>query len=404
MSSLEKQREEPLWWHSLDELADTPRFRAFLESEFPAKADPDGINRRRWLQVMGASLVLAAANGCRWEKQDILPMAKRPEGYTPGKTRRFCTAMPLSSTATGLEVTCVDGRPIKIEGNPRHPYSLGATDAIAQAALLELYDPDRNDSVRVEEGKAFKKKTWEEFLAICTKPLAELKKSGGAGFRILSEPDSSPTLAALRARLLKALPKARWYDYEPLGDDNEREGARLAFGRPLRTHLALDKARVILCLDADLLGSHPASVRHARDFAIGRDPQAEPMNRLYVVESGVSLTGAAADHRLPLQSLHIPAFVSMLEHELTAAGKSSHDESSDPVQKFVQVVAGDLLDKNHLSRSAVCIGEVQPPEAHAAVHRINAMLGNVGKGKPITYTQVPDPQKPSNVAAIRELV
>ncbi|MEA1951018.1 MAG: molybdopterin oxidoreductase, partial [Planctomycetota bacterium] len=129
------------------------------------------------------------------------------------------------------------------------------------------------------------------------------------------------------------------------------------------------------------------------------------MNRLYAVESGLSLTGAAADHRLPLQSTRIPAFVEILEHELAAAGgKSSHDESSDPVKKFAHAVAGDLLDKNHLGRSAVCIGEGQPPEAHAAVHRINALLGNVGKDKPISYTQVPDPRRPSNVAAIRELV
>ncbi|MEA1951019.1 MAG: TAT-variant-translocated molybdopterin oxidoreductase [Planctomycetota bacterium] len=226
MSSLEKQREEPLWWHSLDELADTPRFREFLESEFPSEADAGGINRRRWLQVMGASLVLAAANGCRWEKQEILPMAKRPEGYTPGKTRRFATAIPLGSTVTGLEVTCVDGRPIKIEGNPRHPYSLGATNALAQAALLELYDPDRSQSVMSRGYDACSVISWEELFENYHAPLADLRKSGGAGFRILSQPDSSPTLTALRARLLKALPKARWYNYEPLGDDNQREGAR----------------------------------------------------------------------------------------------------------------------------------------------------------------------------------
>ena len=181
MSSLDGKHDRDAWWRSLDELADSPRFRTFLESEFPAAADPGGVNRRRWMQLMGASLALAAAGGCRWKKQDILPFTHRPEDRTPGQFERFATAMPWGDAVMGLEVTCVDGRPIKIEGNPRHPQSLGATDAFAQATLLELYDPDRSQSVTRQKGDDFQEQTWEEFEKAGQPLVRRLQETDGAG-------------------------------------------------------------------------------------------------------------------------------------------------------------------------------------------------------------------------------
>jgi molybdopterin-containing oxidoreductase family iron-sulfur binding subunit len=372
----------------------------FLEAEFPAAADPGGINRRRWLQLMGASLALAAAGGCRWKEQEILPFAERPEGRTPGKTERFATAMPLGYTVMGLEVACVDGRPIKIDGNPRHPHSFGATDVFGQAALLELYDPDRSRCLTLQNGEKMLERTWEQFAGMCHTRFRRLHEADGAGFRVLAEASSSSTLAALQSRLLNAFPEAKWFQYEPTGDDNQRAGAVLAFGRPLRTHLKLDRARVIVCLDADLLGSHPAAVRYARDFVAGRQPESGVMSRLYVVESGVSLTGTAADHRLPLRSSEIPGFVAQLERELVA----HTTRTTEPMQPFMRAVVGDLLANEYRGRSIVCAGPSQPPEVHAAVHRINATLGNVGEKRTIVYTRTFDPERPSHVEAIRALV
>ena len=399
MSSLNGQHDHDPWWRSLDDLADTPRFRAFLEAEFPAAADPGGINRRRWLQLMGASLALTAAGGCRWEKQEILPFAERPEGRTPGKTERFSTAMPLGDAVKGLEVTCVDGRPIKIDGNPRHPASLGATDVFSQAALLELYDPDRSRSVAFQTGQKTEEKSWQQFAEACQARCRQLQQTGGSGLRVLAETHGSPALASLQARLLAALPKARWFDYEPLGDDNLRAGAVLACGRPLRTHLRLDRARIILCLDADPLGSHPAAVRYGRDFVAGQRPESGTMSRLYVVESGMSLTGAMADHRLPLRPSEIPGFMRRLEGEL--AGNRTPSESAEP---FLRAVVGDLRAGGNRGRSIVCAGPSQPPEVHAAVHRINAMLDNLGEKKPLAYTRTFDPGRLPCVDAIRTLV
>lgn len=394
MSSLDQQHNHDAWWRSLDELANTPRFRKFAEAEFPAAADPGGLNRRGWLQLMGASLALAAAGGCRWKEQEILPFAERPEGRVPGKHEQFATAMPLGGTVVGLEVTCVDGRPIKIDGNPRHPQSLGATKVFAQAALLELYDPDRSRKVLQRDGERTRERSLEKFADECRTHFERLHETAGAGFRVLAEADSSPTLAALRTRLLAAFPQAKWFEFEPVGDDNERAGTALALGQPLRTHLRLDRARVIVCIDADPLGSHPAAVRYAHDFVAGRQPDLGTMSRLYVVESHVSLTGAAADHRLPLRPSRIREFVAQLERALQGA------QSDDA---FMHAIVGDLLATENRGHGLVCAGPAQPPEVHATVSRINAMLGNVDKEGTIAYTRLPDPDRPSHVEAIRTL-
>ena len=408
MSSLDRQHNHDAWWRSPDELADAPRLGEFLDAEFPAEADPGGINRRRWLQLMGASLALAAVSGCRWKEQEILPFAERPEGRTPGKIERFATAMPLGDTVVGLEVACVDGRPIKIDGNPRHPQSLGATDVFAQAALLELYDPDRSQSVTLQNVENSQERTWEQFAEACQARCRRLHKTHGGGFHVLAEASSSPTLAALRSRLLNAFPKAKWFEYEPTGDDNQRAGAVLTFGRPLRTHLRLDRAKIIVCLDADPLGTHPAAVQYARDFAAGRQPESGKMSRLYVVEGGVSLTGAAADHRLPLRPSEIPGFVARLENSCGAgappAFAQDRRDACTTTETFIRAVVGDLLANENHGRSIVCVGPSQPPEVHAAVHRLNAMLGNVGEKGTIAYTRTFDPERPSHVEAIRTLV
>jgi molybdopterin-containing oxidoreductase family iron-sulfur binding subunit len=382
-------------------LANAPEYRAFLEAEFPAAADPHGLNRRRWLQLMGASLALAGLSGCRAKQEEILPFAKRPADRVPGQPQFYATAMELSGSAIGLLVTSRDGRPSKIEGNPRHPQSLGATDLLAQASILELYDPDRSRELRRVNHQGLMVQRWEDFAAFARSHFDSQKKNGGAGMRILAEASSSPTLAAMRDRLLKAFPQAQWHEYEPLSRDNERAGARLAFGKPYRTLYALDQADVILCLDADLLADHPASVVHARAFAKGREATDGKMNRLYAVESTYSLTGSAADHRLRLRSSQIAALVASLESELTSrqAAGGQRPAATNPVERLVRAVAKDLL--THRGHGVVAAGPAQPPEVHAAMHRINAALGNVGKT--VRYVDEPNADRPSHVEAIRGL-
>ena len=391
MSSLKRSDNANRYWQSLGELADTAEFRRFLEAEFPA-AESGGIDRRRWLQVMGASLALAGVGGCRWEKEEILPFDKRPADRTPGQPQRFATAMQSGSGAIGLLVTSVDGRPVKIEGNPDHPASRGATDAIAQAALLELYDPDRSQNVYRKNGRQILVQTWDDLAAFVGPHFGRIRRNRGACLRVLSPAVGSPTLAAQRDALLEAFPDARWCEYDPISRANEPAGAQLALGKPLRTQIALDNARVIVCLDADLFGDHPESVRLAAEFAAGREPAAGGMSRLYVVESAYSITGATADDRLPMPSSKIAAFASQLIDAVLLEKPPEPGENAE----FVAAVAKDLLN----NRSLVVAGRQQPPAVHAAVHLINLALGNVGR----TVALTAEPQASSSTESIGKLV
>ena len=193
MSSLDPQTGAPGYWRSLSELDNTPEFRQFLDAEFPTAEDPTGVTRRRWLQLMGASLTLASVAGCRWEKRELLPADKQPADRIPGVPQRFATAMDLADVASGLLVTSFDGRPIKIEGNPKHPQNQGATDSFCQAAILQLYDPDRSDSPRRQTAEGAIHQSWEEFAGFAKPHFDRLRKLRGAGFRILAEASSSPS-------------------------------------------------------------------------------------------------------------------------------------------------------------------------------------------------------------------
>lgn len=391
MSSLEATSGEPAlpsaqppFWRSLEELADSPQFRAWLEAEFPSAAEPVGLSRRRWLQLMGASLALAGLGGCRWKKSEILPFARRPGQRVPGVPEQFATAMELGEGAVGLLVTSYDGRPIKIEGNPLHPQSLGATDAFAQAAVLELYDPDRSQAV-IQQAAQAEGRTWDDFARFVASQRQQWKSARGKGLCVLAQPSTSPTLARLREALLGQLPEAQWFEYEPLAWDNCRQGARLAFGRPVRTQLVLDQATVIVALDSDFLAWHPAAVRCARDFASRRDADGAWMNRLYVVESTPSLTGAAADHRLALRTGRISAFARSL-FEAVRQGLAEPSLMPSPTagqtkaERFLAALASDLVQAARQGRPTLAIaGPRQPPEVHALVHHLNHLLGNVGK-------------------------
>ena len=374
-----------------------------MEAEFPAEADASGLSRRRWLQLMGASLALAGLSGCRWEQREIRPFAHRPAHRVPGMPERFATAMVSHGHALGLLVSSIDGRPIKMEGNPWHPQSLGATDLFAQAAILELYDPDRSRNLHQRTPQGDVVRDWNAFGQFVQSQVKRLAAIGGAGFRVLSEANSSPTLSVLREKLLASFPKAAWYEYEPLSSDHQREGSRLSFGKPFRPLYHLDRAQVIVCLDCDLLNEHPAALAHTRAFAQGREVTEGTMNRLYAVEGRYTLTGTMADHRLRLRSGQVADLTASLECEVL--WRSEQSESVEVLPKlarpaqFVRAIARDLIA--HKGRGLVVAGPSQPPEVHAAVHRINEILGNAGTT--VTYLPEPNPDRLPHVDAIRRL-
>src|SRR5450631_4859874 len=215
-------------WRSLEELPERAASGSGDRREQPATAPVDfpSFDRRQFLRLAAASLSLAGADGCsRPPQQTIVPYVHAPPQLVAGDPLYFATAANLcGAAAQGLLVKSNYGRPTKIEGNPSHPGSLGATDIFAQAAVLDLWDPDRAQAVR-HRGQA---STWDAFVAALSARISRLSVNAGSGLRILTESVTSPTLADQLHALLERFPGARWHQYQPINRDHVYEGSRLA--------------------------------------------------------------------------------------------------------------------------------------------------------------------------------
>jgi MoCo/4Fe-4S cofactor protein with predicted Tat translocation signal len=375
----------PEYWRSLEELAGSPAFQEALHREFPKGASEwvDSVSRRGFLKVMGASMALAGMTGCvRLPLEPIIPYVRQPEDVIPGRPQFYATAMTLGGYASPLLVESHLGRPTKIEGNDKHPASLGGTDIFAQAHVLGLYDPDRSQSV-VSMGD---QRSWQSFLTAIRGPLGAQKALQGAGIRILTPTISSPTLADQLRNFLKIYPQAKWHVYEPVNRDNVLEGAKLAFGQPVETRYDFEKADVIVSLDADFLyAGFPGNVRYIRDFAKRRNPDGK-MNRLYVIESTPTTTGAKADHRLPVRASE---FANVFMNDMFWPSRP-FDDSFD----------SDM--RSHPGSGVFIVGDHLPPEIHAFAHMMNGKSGNVGKT--VFYTDPIDANPVNQTESIKELV
>src|SRR6187397_1570302 len=364
------------YWQSLEELADTEAFGDFVKREFPAHASEwlDPVGRRGFLKLMGASMALAGATACtRQPDEMIVPYVRQPEEVIPGRPLFFATTMTLGGVGAGLLAESHEGRPTKLEGNPDHPSSVGATDFFGQATVLTMYDPDRAQSIRYL-GEI---RPWGSFVQSMRTQLGELTASAGAGLRFLSGAIGSPTLGAQLKEVLTALPQAKLHVYEPASRENVREGGRIAFGEPLDVHYRLDRADIIVALDADLFGAGTAgNVRYARDFANGRrvrKSKAE-MNRLYVAEPTPTPTGSIADHRLPLRASQVNAAArAILAGVQGGAVPTLGNEATD---KFLATAVQDLLASK--GKSVLVVGDRQPADVHAVAQAVNQALGNLG--------------------------
>jgi molybdopterin-containing oxidoreductase family iron-sulfur binding subunit len=387
------------FWRTLDEQADSPDFRERLHNEFPSQIEAitDPVARRSFLKLMGASIALAGISACtRQPEEKIVPYVRPPEDLVPGKPLFFATAMALGGVANGLLVESHEGRPTKIEGNPDHPGSLGAADIFAQAAILGLYDPDRSQTI-TNLGEI---RPWTDFVSVMQAVLTAQRPLAGAGLRILTESVNSPTLAAQIRTLLQRLPSAKWHQWDALGRENAKRGARLAFGRAVDTHYRFEQADVIVALDADFLAGGPGALRYARDFAARRHPgPAARMNRLYAIESMPSITGARADHRLPLK----PSEIERVARRLAAAvGVRGVDGGEAPpaAAKWIEAMAADL--RAHRGASAVVLGDALPAELHVLVHAMNDALGNTGHT--VIHTTPVEAEPVDQVASLTDLV
>ncbi|MRG95500.1 TAT-variant-translocated molybdopterin oxidoreductase [Polyangium spumosum] len=397
------------YWRSVDEFEKSPSFAEDLTREFPegAAEPPQGTSRRSFLTIMGASMALGGLAACRRPEEVIVPYARAPEEIVPGRPLFFSTAMPLQGSAIGLVVETHEGRPTKIEGNPRHPESLGSTSTFVQASVLDLYDPDRSQSPQ-EKGEA---RTWDEASSFLRKLGDDAKKKNGKGLAVLVEDHRSPTLAAQLDALLKLMPDARVVRYEAFGRDAAEEGAKLAFGKAIVPVYDLGEADVVVSLDADFLLTDGAAVKNARAFTSRRNPEnkQKPMNRFYAIESAFSVTGTNADHRMRVQSRKIPAIAFALAQEIASAAKAELPAeiasalggapALDPqAAKMVKAIANDVAKRN--GAVVILVGRKQPAAVHALVNALHRTIGAVGKT--VKFVKPLDEVKggPAEVAAL----
>ena len=378
------------YWRSLGELSDTPEFRGWLEREFPAGAaqlEGDEWSRRGFLKLMGASMALAGfgLTSCRRPEMHLVPFTKSVEWTIPGKSLYYATAMPRRTGAIPLVATTVDGRPIKLEGNPLHPASGGATDAFAQASILDLYDPARSKRF-VEKGQTRDRAAFDKYLEQLR---TKIEADGGAGLAFLVEEAHSPTRERMRGELEKRYPKMRWCVYEPVLSEAQGFGTDISFGQNSRLVPRLERADVVLALDSDFLDCGEGDIMSSRAFASRRriTSAKDTMNRLYVVENRYTLTGAMADHRLRCPASQIPAFAHALAGKIAVATKDAGLSSVIATlteqpgtmkfdEQWLNECAADLMSKP--GASLVLAGPHQPVVVQLIAYAINSALKNIG--------------------------
>lgn len=378
---MKRKRQTPITDHR------SPITRANSSDEFASGASewPEGVSRREFLRLSSATLALAGLGACTKQPlEKIVPYVEQPEVVIPGKPLRFATATQYNGFGQGLLVTSYEGRPTKIEGNPTHPASLGATTVWAQADVLDLYDPDRAQTVTT----AGAIRTTDDFWNALNLALESIKPAGGATLRIFTESISSPTLLGQLTDVIQKFPAARWCIWDSLSRDN--------FNRNESLH-DFSKAKVIVALDSDFLYAHPHALRYARDFANARRVIAVDdarMNRFYAAEPTPTITGSDADHRISVAARDILPVAETIASKL---GIKTQPATRINNEDWIDAVVEDL--KANRGASIVIAGETQPPEVHALVSQINASLGNNG----ITISPLPSFGLPANRIGFREL-
>lgn len=392
---------ETNYWKSLNQLSQNKEYQKFVEREFPENAAEmtDGVSRRGFLRIMGASIALAGLAACRRPAQKIMPFSKQPEDAIPGNPLYYATAMPFHGNLIGLIAENNEGRPTKLEGNPEHPASVGKTNVFNQASILGLYDPDRSRHP-LNNGQTAE---IEDFAKFASSHFANTNRR----IAFISEANSSITYSSLRQQVLDKFGNASWLTYEPFGEDNAIEGTNMAFGRRLRTHYRFDNAKVIVSLNDDFMSStHPNNIEYARQAALGRkidSPDAE-MNRIYMVEDSFSPTGSYADHRLKVKASEVEAFTYALAAELSGRvnGLSEFNGHTNKFSKhaWITILADELVSNR--GQCALTAGLEHPPRVHAAVAAINSALGNTGST--VEYFEVPHFDDQNNREAFNSLV
>ncbi|WP_395332063.1 4Fe-4S dicluster domain-containing protein [Novosphingobium sp. BL-8H] len=345
-----------------------PDMQERIAREFPmlARLRPE-TDRRGAFQFLAGAIALAGLDGCeRKADEDAYPMARMPEGSEPGNVRHYASAVELDGVGQPIIGTCRDGRPIKLEGNPRHPASGGATDAFTQAALLGLYDPFR--SAAPQKGR--ETADWGA-AALAIRDLRQrLDARGGEGFRLLTGPVGSPTLLRQIAAMKARWPGMHWHVHAPASDGLHSANA------PAESVLHLDRTEALVCLDADPLGNGPLQTWHAQGWASRRRAfqQGQGSAALMVAEPTPTLTGTMAQERLVVAHGRIEPLLAALERRIAGAAV----EGLSPQETGWADQAAALLEANR-GQGVLLVGARHGRRVQERVAALNVALGNGGQ-------------------------
>ncbi len=378
------------FWRALEELADSDEFQRFSRREFPMM-HRSGItfDRRTLLKIMAASLALSGLSACKGEEdEEALAYVEAPEGVTVGIAKWFATAVIFGGYAQPILGKTFTGRPVKLEGNPDHPVSGGATDAFTQAALLGLYDPGRSQTP-LHLGKPA---DWDAFDAEMAARASELDKVEGEGFRLLTAPFSSPTLRRQIEAMMQRWPMARWHICDPLPDTARLNATQRIFGRPLEFQPAFAAAETIVSLDDDFLGPGPHQTPYARAFADRRRlrQQKQGSSRLFVAEPTPSATGSVADMRLVAPHSGMDRLLRAIGTQIGLEGLGNIG-IADHERRWAAAASSALQTSK--ANGLLLVGPHHGDDLQALALLINEKLGSLGNtlsfSEPIR-TQAPD--------------
>ena len=413
-----------VFWKSLESKGAPDLAQAEAAAEFPLRLEgpvtqktvaaddhisENKLGRRSLFKIAGTAAAASTIAACRRPVEKLVPYTRQVEYSVPGISYHYASARVERGDVVGLLAEVHENRPTKLEGNPDHPTNRGATDLRTQAAILDLYDPDRSGKITRKEGDKRVDANQGELDRFMADVIAKSASDGGAKLRILMEPSISPTFLRLRTALKAKYPQARVHLWTPLDPTNVREGARLAFGQALNVIYELSPAKTILSLDNDFLQTEPGMIRATHGYVRSRQahrPQ-EGMGRLYVVEPGHTTTGSNADNRLRLPARDIGGYLVALCRELTTTHKLdlssyaalSADTPAGVSPQWITAVAKDLV--LHKGRSVVMVGSRQPAHVHALAHAVNGVLGN--NGSTVHFFPVVDEDQGNLLTDIKEL-
>jgi len=384
--------ETPNYWKSLNQIAQNDTYKQFAEREFQEGAEQltDGVSRKSFLQIMGASIALAGLASCRRPVEKILPYHKQPENSVIGNPLYYATAMSMGGYLTGIIAESKEGRPTKLEGNPDQNASFGRSNIFQQAAILGLYDPDRARKIKNND----KDSNWDAFVSFSATHFSNKNRR----VAVIAEPNNTQTMARLRRE--SGFSNMLWVNYEPFSDENHLLGNQLAFGRKLRAQAMYEKAQVVVSIDADFLNLSINNVDQVRRFTDRRkrvESNPSEISRLYTVESTYTVTGSNADHRKRLKPSDIQAFTYALAALLNPTLSGYRNHLSDDA--YVLQVAKDL--QNHAGQCVIVAGDNLPAEIHAAVAAMNASLGNINAT--VSYFEVNHSGDANQWAALKQV-